>query len=423
MGNPILYIVIPCYNEEAVLPLTSGMFLKKIKDLAAAGKISDKSRILFVNDGSKDKTWDIIRSLAEADEHYRGVCLSRNRGHQNALLAGLMTAKDLADVTISIDCDGQDDINAMDAMIDEYLAGMDVVYGVRSKRETDTWFKRTTAEGFYKVMKALGADVVFNHADYRLLSKRALEGLAEFREVNLFLRGLVPLVGYRCSSVYYERAERIAGESHYPLKKMLAFAFDGITSLSVKPLRLITLAGMLVSALFSSLVALLKFMADPFEKLPQIVFWLMGSFSGSSQEKVLYILPVYVIAFVLIWLYRWKINVMSMGDQEAASYGVNVKTDRLVVILAASVLTSMVVSISGIISWVGIVVPHLARMIVGPDFRKICPVSVSLGICYLLLIDGFCRAVSTAEIPIGVVTGIIGAPLFMYFIMKKKVDW
>ena len=248
MGNPILYIVIPCYNEEAVLPLTSGMFLKKIKDLAAAGKISDKSRILFVNDGSKDKTWDIIRSLAEADEHYRGVCLSRNRGHQNALLAGLMTAKDLADVTISIDCDGQDDINAMDAMIDEYLAGMDVVYGVRSKRETDTWFKRTTAEGFYKVMKALGAEVVFNNADYRLLSKRALEGLAEFREVNLFLRGLVPLVGYRCSSVYYERAERIAGESHYPLKKMLAFAFDGITSLSVKPLRLITLAGMLVSA-------------------------------------------------------------------------------------------------------------------------------------------------------------------------------
>ena len=246
--SPVLYIVIPCYNEEAVLPLTSGMFLKKIKDLAAAGKISDKSRILFVNDGSKDKTWDIIRSLAEADEHYRGVCLSRNRGHQNALLAGLMTAKDLADVTISIDCDGQDDINAMDAMIDEYLAGMDVVYGVRSKRETDTWFKRTTAEGFYKVMKALGADVVFNHADYRLLSKRALEGLAEFREVNLFLRGLVPLVGYRCSSVYYERAERIAGKSHYPLKKMLAFAFDGITSLSVKPLRLITLAGMLVSA-------------------------------------------------------------------------------------------------------------------------------------------------------------------------------
>lgn len=247
MEKPILYIVIPCYNEEAVLPVTSGMFLKKITDLAAAGKVSDASRVLFVNDGSKDKTWEIIERLAASDAHYEGVCLSRNRGHQNALLAGLMTAKEYADVTISIDCDGQDDINAMDAMIDEYLAGVDVVYGVRSKRATDTWFKRTTAEGFYHVMRMLGADVVFNHADYRLMSKRALEGLAEFGEVNLFLRGLVPLVGYRCSSVYYERAERLAGKSHYPLKKMLAFAFDGITSLSTKPLRLITMAGMLVS--------------------------------------------------------------------------------------------------------------------------------------------------------------------------------
>ncbi len=206
MKDPILYIVIPCYNEEAVLPMTSGIFLKKITGLAAAGKISDESRVLFVNDGSKDKTWQIIEELAASDAHYEGVCLSRNRGHQNALLAGLMTAKEYADVTISIDCDGQDDINAMDAMIDEYLAGVDVVYGVRSKRTTDTWFKRTTAEGFYRVM------------------------------------------GYRCSSVYYERAERLAGESHYPLKKMLAFAFDGITSLSTKPLRLITAAGILVSA-------------------------------------------------------------------------------------------------------------------------------------------------------------------------------
>ena len=247
MGEPVLYIVIPCYNEEAVLPVTSGMFLKKITDLAAAGKVSDASRVLFVNDGSKDKTWEIIEGLAASDAHFEGVCLSRNRGHQNALLAGLMTAKEYADVTISIDCDGQDDINAMDAMIDEYLAGIDVVYGVRSKRETDTWFKRTTAEGFYHVMHVLGADVVFNHADYRLMSRRALEGLAEFGEVNLFLRGLVPLVGYRCSSVYYERAGRLAGESHYPLKKMLAFAFDGITSLSTKPLRLITMAGVLVS--------------------------------------------------------------------------------------------------------------------------------------------------------------------------------
>lgn len=244
---PILYIVIPCYNEEAVLPVTSGMFLDKLRGLTAAGKIAESSRVLFVNDGSKDKTWEIIRDLAAREEHFEGVSLSRNRGHQNALLAGLMTAKDRADVTISIDCDGQDDIHAMDQMMDEYLAGVDVVYGVRSKRTTDTWFKRTTAQGFYKVMRALGAETVYNHADYRLLSKRALEGLAQFKEVNLFLRGLVPLVGYRCSSVYYERAERLAGESHYPLKKMLSFAFDGITSLSVKPIRIITGLGFFIS--------------------------------------------------------------------------------------------------------------------------------------------------------------------------------
>lgn len=255
MTAPILYIVIPCYNEEAVLPVTSGMFLSKIKDLCAAEKISADSRVLFVNDGSKDKTWEIICDLAAQDAHFEGVCLSRNRGHQNALLAGLMTAKEKADVTISIDCDGQDDINAMDAMLDEYLAGMDVVYGVRSKRTTDTWFKRTTAEGFYKVMKALGADIVFNHADYRLMSRRALMGLSDFKEVNLFLRGLVPLVGYRCASVYYERADRIAGESHYPLKKMLAFAFDGITSLSIKPIRLITSLGFFIS--FVSIIGIL----------------------------------------------------------------------------------------------------------------------------------------------------------------------
>ena len=245
--SPILYIVIPCYNEEAVLPLTSGMFLKKIKDLAAAGKISDKSRILFVNDGSKDKTWDIIRSLAEADEHYRGVCLSRNRGHQNALLAGLMTAKDLADVTISIDCDGQDDINAMDGMVDAYRDGCDIVYGVRSKRDTDTFFKRFTAESFYKILNAMGAEVVFNHADYRLMSARALEEFAKFKEVNLFLRGMVPLVGFKSTCVTYERHERIAGESHYPLSKMLALAFDGITSLSIKPIRFITGFGVFVA--------------------------------------------------------------------------------------------------------------------------------------------------------------------------------
>ena len=246
MSKPILWIVIPCYNEEQVLPITAPMFLEKISGLAAQGLVSEKSRVLFVNDGSKDKTWELIQSFAAQDEHYIGISQSRNRGHQNAVLAGLMEAKSRCDITISIDCDGQDDINAMDAMIDEYLAGMDVVYGVRSKRETDTWFKRTTAEGFYKVMKALGADVVFNHADYRLLSKRALEGLAEFREVNLFLRGLVPLVGYPSTVVYYERGKRFAGESKYPLRKMLSFAWEGVSSLTVSPLRLITRIGIVM---------------------------------------------------------------------------------------------------------------------------------------------------------------------------------
>ncbi|MEG1476775.1 MAG: glycosyltransferase family 2 protein [Oscillospiraceae bacterium] len=255
MKTPILYIVIPCYNEEEVLPVTAPMFKEKLLSLAKQGKIAKESRVLFVNDGSKDSTWDIIKDLSEKDVCFEGVCLSRNRGHQNALLAGLSVAKDNADISISIDCDGQDDINAMDAMVDEYLGGCDIVYGVRSKRTTDTWFKRTTAEGFYKVMRVLGADVVFNHADYRLMSKRALCGLFEFKEVNLFLRGLVPMVGYKYSSVLYERAERIAGESHYPLKKMLAFAFDGITSLSVKPIRIITGLGFFVS--MASVIAII----------------------------------------------------------------------------------------------------------------------------------------------------------------------
>ncbi|MEG2404067.1 MAG: glycosyltransferase family 2 protein [Oscillospiraceae bacterium] len=255
MKTPILYIVIPCYNEEEVLPVTAPMFKEKLLSLAKQGKIAKESRVLFVNDGSKDSTWEIIKALSEQDECFEGVCLSRNRGHQNALLAGLSVAKDNADISISIDCDGQDDINAMDAMVDEYLGGCDIVYGVRSKRTTDTWFKRTTAEGFYKVMRVLGADVVFNHADYRLMSKRALCGLFEFKEVNLFLRGLVPMVGYKYSSVLYERAERIAGESHYPLKKMLAFAFDGITSLSVKPIRIITGLGFFVS--MASVIAII----------------------------------------------------------------------------------------------------------------------------------------------------------------------
>lgn len=245
--KPCLYIVIPCYNEEEVLPITNKLFLDKINQLVGEGKISDDSRIMFVNDGSKDSTWDIIQKLSEEDEHFIGISQSRNRGHQNAVLAGLMEAKDLCDITISIDCDGQDDINAMDKMVDEYLDGAEIVYGVRSKRTTDTFFKRFTAEGFYKLLNSMGAEVVYNHADYRLVSSRVLQEFKNFKEVNLFLRGMFPLVGFKSTSVYYERAERIAGESHYPLKKMLALAFDGITSLSVKPIRMITGLGFIVA--------------------------------------------------------------------------------------------------------------------------------------------------------------------------------
>lgn len=247
MNAPSLYIVIPCYNEEAVLPITAPLFRDKLLSLTQQGKISPDSRVLFVNDGSKDNTWNLICQLAKEDEHYMGICLSRNRGHQNALLAGLMEAKDKCDITISIDCDGQDDINAMDAMVDEYLSGAEIVYGVRSKRDTDTFFKRFTAESFYKLMKWMGADTVYNHADYRLVSSRALKEFANFKEVNIFLRGMFPLVGFKSTCVYYERHERIAGESHYPLKKMLALAFDGITSLSIKPIRIITGLGVVIS--------------------------------------------------------------------------------------------------------------------------------------------------------------------------------
>ena len=240
MSKPILWIVIPCYNEEAVLPITAPLFLQKINDLAARGLVSDRSRVLFVNDGSKDKTWELIQGFAKQDEHFIGIAQSRNRGHQNAVLAGLMEAlhSGSCDITISIDCDGQDDINAMDEMVQKYLDGAEVVYGVRSRRDTDTFFKRFTAEGFYHVMNALGADIVFNHADYRLISTRVLESFADYHEVNIFLRGMVPLVGFPHDVVTYERHERLAGESHYPLSKMLALAFDGITSLSNKPIRI-----------------------------------------------------------------------------------------------------------------------------------------------------------------------------------------
>ncbi len=244
---PKLYIVIPCYNEEEVLPVTAPMFLEKINSLVSKGKISDDSRVMFVNDGSRDKTWDIIEQLSKEDKHYIGISQSRNRGHQNAVLAGLMEAKDVCDITISIDCDGQDDINAMDEMVDAYLDGCDIVYGVRSSRETDTFFKRFTAQSFYKFLAMMGADVVYNHADYRLMSARVLKEFANFKEVNLFLRGMVPLVGFKSTTVSYSRAERLAGESHYPLKKMIALAVDGITSLSVKPLQLIMTFGIIVA--------------------------------------------------------------------------------------------------------------------------------------------------------------------------------
>lgn len=247
--KPVLWVVVPCYNEEAVLPVTAPLFAQKLGELAAAGKIDgEKSRVLFVDDGSKDRTWEIIRSLSEQPV-FCGVAQSRNRGHQNALLCGLMEAKDRCDLTISIDCDGQDDLNAMDRMVDAYLDGCDVVYGVRSSRKSDTVFKRGTAQGFYKLLRALGAETVYNHADYRLLSNRALQALAEYREVNLYLRGMVPMLGFKSTAVEYERTERLAGKSHYPLRKMLSLALNGITNLSVKPLRLIGGFGFLVSIL------------------------------------------------------------------------------------------------------------------------------------------------------------------------------
>ncbi len=241
--KPLLWIVVPCYNEEQVLPMTAPLFLKKLRQLADDGKISPNSRALFVNDGSQDRTWEIIQELAEEHEECIGICQSRNRGHQNAVLAGLMEAMDRCDITISIDCDGQDDLNAMDEMVDRYLEGAEIVYGVRSQRKTDTWFKRTTAQAFYRLMRAMGAEVVYNHADYRLISSKVLHHFADFQEVNIFLRGMVPLVGFPSATVFYERNARLAGESHYPLRKMLALAFNGITSLSVKPIAFITGSG------------------------------------------------------------------------------------------------------------------------------------------------------------------------------------
>ena len=245
-NKPILYVVVPCYNEEEVIEETTKQLKNKMEKLIADNKISNKSKVMYVNDGSKDNTWKKIKEIHKKEKYFTGVSLSRNRGHQNALLGGLMTAKKYADVVISMDADLQDDINAMDEMLKKYSEGKDIVYGVRSSRKKDTFFKRFTAQGFYKVMKFLGVDCVYNHADYRLTSKRVLEEFENFKEVNLFLRGMFPLVGFESDVVYYERKERFAGESKYPLKKMLNFAWDGITSFSTKPLRFICLLGFII---------------------------------------------------------------------------------------------------------------------------------------------------------------------------------
>ena len=257
-----VFLAIPCYNEQEVLPETSKQLREKMNSLINSGKISDKSRIVFINDGSADNTWQIISELHSSDKIFQGIKLSRNKGHQNALLAGLMTLRDKCDAVISLDADLQDDINTIDEMIEKFISGCDIVYGVRSERKTDTFFKKTTAEGFYKIMSAMGVETVYNHADYRLMSRRALDGLSQYKEVNLFLRGIVPMVGYKTDVVYYERHERFAGESKYPLKKMLSFAMEGITSLSVKPIRMITSLGVIIFAV--SIIMLIYFLVRHF---------------------------------------------------------------------------------------------------------------------------------------------------------------
>lgn len=248
--SPVLYIVIPCFNEEKVLPITCEIFLNKLNQLISEKLINEKSKVLFVNDGSSDKTWEIIKNLSKKDEKYVGISQSKNRGHQSSVLAGMMEVIDKCDICITIDCDGQDDINAVDEMIKAYNKGYDVVYGVRNNRDTDSFFKKNTAELYYKILNLLGGNIVYNHADYRLLSQRVLKEFSNYKEVNIFLRGMIPLIGFKSTEVYYKRFERKAGESHYPLKKMLALAFEGITSLSIKPIRIISSLGFLI-AIFS----------------------------------------------------------------------------------------------------------------------------------------------------------------------------
>lgn len=266
--NPILYVIIPCFNEEEVLNITYDTYINEINLLINNNKISEDSRLVYIDDGSKDSTWEIICGLSKKCDLVEGIRLSRNRGHQNAVLAGLLESKDKCDITISIDCDGQDDITAMEKMVDAYNEGFDIVYGVRKDRSSDSFFKRFTAESYYKLLNAMGVEVVFNHADYRLISNRVLQELADFKEVNLFLRGMIPLVGFNSTSVYYKRNERIAGKSHYPLSKMLLLAFDGITSLSIKPIRLIALLGFII--------AFLSFIG--------IIWVVVGTFMGNTIQ-------------------------------------------------------------------------------------------------------------------------------------------
>lgn len=298
--KPILYVIIPCYNEQDVLPITAPRFLEQITKMQEQSLISTKSKILFVNDGSKDSTWEIIKKLSKENSTYLGISQSRNRGHQNSVLAGLMEAKDKCDITISIDCDGQDDISAMTDMVKEYLNGYEIVYGVRDRRDTDTFFKKFTAISFYKFLNFMGAEVVFNHADYRLVSAKALKELSNFKECNLFLRGMIPLVGFKSTQVYYNRSERIAGESHYPLRKMLALAIDGITSLSVKPLRLISLVGFIISFLsfiyiiFSIIYAILGNPVAKWTSILSVVCFIDGIILASIGVVGEYIGKIYI---------------------------------------------------------------------------------------------------------------------------------
>lgn len=279
---PVLYIVVPCYNEAEVLPTTAPIFLNKLRSLISAQKISDSSRVLFVDDGSKDNTWKFINELAESSEYFCGITLSRNRGHQNALLAGLMEAKEKCDITISIDCDGQDNINTIDDMVNEYLSGSEIVYGIRKDRSNDSFFKKVSAQTFYKLLNLMGVESVYNHADYRLISSKVLNELEKFREVNIYLRGLIPLVGFKSSCVYYTRSKRVAGKSHYPLSRMVSLALNGITSLSVKPIRIITVLGFFVALLsfigilWSVIVALIGKSVAGWASLASILCFLGG---------------------------------------------------------------------------------------------------------------------------------------------------